>query len=266
MKRYGYESISARSARLRGKNVRDRGQTKIDSPRFKPGDVARPAQRERAQQQHPPAPRPKRRRRRPTYCFSCARKNCDACGSSVIGRKASRCVTKRLLRQRKEAVVHLLWSSGDAGMVAPLQLKSGRSPQLWSPRPHILQQWWYAASHAAEDTAAPSVAAASPQGTPARHRPSPCRASDCAAEKKTSRRQGLVRCTQRHPPRAAAPSAPQGRPMQGAPGTRPMQSQVVRDSVRKAVFAASNFPRPRPGAPSGPGGPPGSRPLIKAGP
>jgi translation initiation factor IF-2 len=67
------------------------------------------------------------------------------------------------------------------------------------------------------------------------------------------------------PPRAAAPSAPQGRPpMQGAPGTRPMQGQGGPGQRPQGVVRGQPiFQRPRP---SGPGGPPGSRPPYQGRP
>ena len=66
------------------------------------------------------------------------------------------------------------------------------------------------------------------------------------------------------PPRAAAPSAPQGRPMQGAPGSRPMQGQGGPGQRPQGVVRGQPiFQRPRP---SGPGGPPGSRPPYQGRP
>jgi translation initiation factor IF-2 len=69
------------------------------------------------------------------------------------------------------------------------------------------------------------------------------------------------------PPRAPAPSAPQGRSMQGAPGTRSMQSQGGPGQRPQGVVRGQPiFQRPRPGGPSGPGGPPGSRPPYQGRP
>src|SRR6478752_6044220 len=71
------------------------------------------------------------------------------------------------------------------------------------------------------------------------------------------------------PPRVAPPSAPQGRPMQGAPGTRPMQGQgVPGQRPQRVVRGQPIFQRPRPGGPGGPGGPPGpaGRPAHPGGP
>ncbi|HSK45499.1 MAG TPA: translation initiation factor IF-2, partial [Candidatus Binatia bacterium] len=69
------------------------------------------------------------------------------------------------------------------------------------------------------------------------------------------------------PPRAAAPSAPQGRPMQGAPGTRPMQGQGAPGQRPQGVVRGQPiFQRPRPSGPGGPSGPPGSRPPYQGRP
>ncbi|MGB9122481.1 MAG: translation initiation factor IF-2 [Candidatus Angelobacter sp.] len=69
------------------------------------------------------------------------------------------------------------------------------------------------------------------------------------------------------PPRAVAPIAPQGRPMQGAPGTRSMQGQGGPGQRPQGVVRGQPiFQRPRPGGPSGPGGPPGSRPPYQGRP
>src|SRR5690349_4117805 len=66
------------------------------------------------------------------------------------------------------------------------------------------------------------------------------------------------------PPRAAAPSASPGRSMQGAPGTRPMQGQGAPGQRPQGVVRGQPiFQRPRP---SGPGGPPGSRPPYQGRP
>src|SRR4029077_5687183 len=69
------------------------------------------------------------------------------------------------------------------------------------------------------------------------------------------------------PPRAAAPSASPGRPMQGAPGTRSMQSQGGPGQRPQGVVRGQPiFQRPPPGGPGGPGGPPGSRPPYQGRP
>jgi translation initiation factor IF-2 len=66
------------------------------------------------------------------------------------------------------------------------------------------------------------------------------------------------------PPRVVAPSVPQGRPMQGAPGSRPMQGQGGPGQRPQGVVRGQPiFQRPRP---SGPGGPPGSRPPYQGRP
>ncbi|HWS18068.1 MAG TPA: translation initiation factor IF-2 [Candidatus Elarobacter sp.] len=72
------------------------------------------------------------------------------------------------------------------------------------------------------------------------------------------------------PPRVAPPSVPQGRPMQGAPGTRPMQGQGSPGQRPQGVVRGQPiFQRPRPSGPGGPGGtggPPGSRPQYQSRP
>src|SRR5258707_2403895 len=69
------------------------------------------------------------------------------------------------------------------------------------------------------------------------------------------------------PPRAAAPSAPQSRTMQGAPGSRPMQGQGGPGQRPQGVVRGQPiFQRPRPSGPGGPGGPPGSRPPYQGRP
>ncbi|MBZ5507934.1 MAG: translation initiation factor IF-2 [Acidobacteriia bacterium] len=69
------------------------------------------------------------------------------------------------------------------------------------------------------------------------------------------------------PPRAIVPSAPQSRPpMQGAPGTRPMQGQGgLGQRPQGVVRGQPIFQRPRPSGPGG-GGPPGSRPPYQGRP
>ena len=68
------------------------------------------------------------------------------------------------------------------------------------------------------------------------------------------------------PPRVAPPSAPQSRPMHGAPGSRPMQSQGGPGQRPQGVVRGQPiFQRPRPSGPGG-GGPPGSRPPYQGRP
>src|SRR6202045_903669 len=116
--------------------------------------------------------------------------------------------------------------------------------------------------------AVPPVAAAGPQGTPVAPSTKPVPGQPIVQQRRMITPQTGPRPVYlAPPPRAAAPSVPQGRPMQGAPGTRPMQSHGGQGQRPQGVVRGQPiFQRPRPGGPSGPGGPPGARPPYQSGP
>ncbi|HEU4414085.1 MAG TPA: translation initiation factor IF-2 N-terminal domain-containing protein, partial [Candidatus Angelobacter sp.] len=112
--------------------------------------------------------------------------------------------------------------------------------------------------------AAPPVAAASPQqpAVPAPVKPVP--GQPIAQQRRMITPQTGPRPVYTAPPPRApvASSVPPGRPMQGAPGTRPMQGSPGQ-RPQGPVRGQPIFQRPRP---SGPGGPPGSRPPYQGRP
>src|SRR5260221_12245749 len=111
--------------------------------------------------------------------------------------------------------------------------------------------------------AAPPAAAASTQAPPTAPSTRPTPGQPIAQQRRMITPQTGPRPVYTAPPqRVTAPSAPQGRSMQGAAGTRPMQGGPGQ-RPQGVVRGQPIFQRPRP---SGPGGAPGSRPPYQGRP
>ena len=246
---------------------------KIDLSKIsKPGDVARLLREREQQQHHPPAPPAKAPPLRPASCSSMPVKTAPAGGSSAIGRKASRCNPKPAApAAERSAVVTPPVVKPAAPTLRRLPVEKPAAPPavVVTPPAHPPAVVVTPPPAAAQKPACNASSGGKPAETPATPpstRPVPGQPIG-QQRRMITPQTGPRPVYTAPPPRALAPSAPQGRSMQGSPGTRPMQSQGGPGQRPQGVVRGQPiFQRPRPGGPSGPGGPPGSRPPYQGRP
>src|SRR5882724_7291104 len=247
---------------------------KIDLSKIsKPGDVARLLREREQQQQHPPAPPAKAPVvAAPPTASPAPVKTATPAAAPSSAEKPAAVVTKPAApaAERSAVVTPPVVKPATPAVVAPPPVEKPAAPPavVVTPPAHPPAVVVTPPATQPKTPAAPSVAAASPQGTPAAPSTKPVPGQPIVQQRRMITPQtGPRPVYTAPPPRAAAPSAPQGRPMQGAPGTRPMQSQGGPGQRPQGVVRGQPiFQRPRPGAPSGPGGPPGSRPPYQGRP
>jgi translation initiation factor IF-2 len=248
---------------------------KIDLSKIsKPGDVARLLREREQQQQHPPAPPAKAPvATAPPAAPPASVKAVPPPVAPPLAEKPAAVVTKPAApaAERSAVVTPSVVKPTTPAVVAPPPVEKPAAPPavVVTPPAHPPAVVVTPPPVAAQKTPATPPVAASPQGAPA----APPSAKPVPGQPIVQQRRMITPQTGPRPvytappPRAAAPSAPQGRPMQGAPGTRPMQGQGGPGQRPQGVVRGQPiFQRPRPGGPGGPGGPPGSRPPYQGRP
>ena len=265
--------FSARS----GSSARERTpatevKPKIDLSKIsKPGDVARLLREREQQQQHPPAPPAKAPVAAAPPAAPPAPVKATPAPPPPSAEKPAAVVSKPAApaAERSAVVTPPAVKPAAPAVVAPPPVEKPAAPPavVVTPPAHPPAVVVTPPPAAAQKPPATApVATAAPQGTPAAP-PStkPVPGQPIAQQRRMITPQtGPRPVYTAPPPRATAPSAPQGRPMQGAPGTRPMQGQGGPGQRPQGVVRGQPiFQRPRP---SGPGGPPGSRPPYQGRP
>src|SRR6476646_1401665 len=268
--------FSARS----GSSSRERASAtevkpKIDLSKIsKPGDVARLLREREQQQQHPPAPparppvaatpaapavpvKPSAPAAQPPAAeqptFGTPNPAAPAAERSVV-------VTPPVVKPAAPAVIAPPAVEKPAAPPAVVVTPPAHPPAVVVTPPPAAAQKHLAAAPAAE-TSQQAAPAAPPSAKPVPGQPI------VQQRRMITPQTGPRPVYTAPPPRAAAPSAPQGRPMQGAPGTRPLQSQGGPGQRPQGVVRGQPiFQRPRPSGPGGPSGPPGSRPPYQGRP
>jgi translation initiation factor IF-2 len=248
---------------------------KIDLSKIsKPGDVARLLREREQQQQHPPAPPAKAPvATAPPAAPPAPVKAAPPAAAPPSAEKPAAVVTKPAApaAERSAVVTPSVVKPATPAVVAPPPVEKPPAPPavVVTPPAHPPAVVVTPPPAATQKTPATPPVAASPQAAPA----APPSAKPVPGQPIVQQRRMITPQTGPRPvytappPRAAAPSAPQGRPMQGAPGTRPMQGQGGPGQRPQGVVRGQPiFQRPRPGGPGGPGGPPGSRPPYQGRP
>jgi translation initiation factor IF-2 len=248
---------------------------KIDLSKIsKPGDVARLLREREQQQQHPPAPPAKAPvATAPPAAPPASVKAVPPPVAPPLAEKPAAVVTKPAApaAERSAVVTPSVVKPTTPAVVAPPPVEKPAAPPavVVTPPAHPPAVVVTPPPAATQKTPATPPVAASPQAAPA----APPSAKPVPGQPIVQQRRMITPQTGPRPvytappPRAAAPSAPQGRPMQGAPGTRPMQGQGGPGQRPQGVVRGQPiFQRPRPGGPGGPGGPPGSRPPYQGRP
>jgi translation initiation factor IF-2 len=248
---------------------------KIDLSKIsKPGDVARLLREREQQQQHPPAPPAKAPvATAPPAAPPASVKAVPPPVAPPLAEKPAAVVTKPAApaAERSAVVTPSVVKPTTPAVVAPPPVEKPAAPPavVVTPPAHPPAVVVTPPPPATQKTPATPPVAASPQAAPA----APPSAKPVPGQPIVQQRRMITPQTGPRPvytappPRAAAPSAPQGRPMQGAPGTRPMQGQGGPGQRPQGVVRGQPiFQRPRPGGPGGPGGPPGSRPPYQGRP
>jgi translation initiation factor IF-2 len=247
---------------------------KIDLSKIsKPGDVARLLREREQQQQHPPAPPAKAPVATALPAAPAAPVKATPAVVPPAAEKPAVVVTKPAApaAERSAVVTPPVVKPPTPAVVVPPPVEKPAAPPavVVTPPVHPPAVVVTPPPVAAQKPPATATVAASPQATPV---PPPATKPVPGQPIVQQRRMITPQTGPRPvytapPPRAAAPSAPQGRPMQGAPGTRPMQSHGGQGQRPQGVVRGQPiFQRPRPGGPSGPGGPPGSRPPYQGRP
>jgi translation initiation factor IF-2 len=248
---------------------------KIDLSKIsKPGDVARLLREREQQQQHPPAPPAKA----PAVTVPPAApptpvKTAPAAVAPPSAEKPAVVMPKPAApaAERSAVVTPSVVKPPAPTVVAPPPVEKPAAPHavVVTPPAHPPAVVVTPPPAAAQKPPATAPVAASSQETPA----TPPSTKPVPGQPIVQQRRMITPQTGPRPvytappPRAPAPSAPQGRSMQGAPGTRSMQSQGGPGQRPQGVVRGQPiFQRPRPGGPSGPGGPPGSRPPYQGRP
>src|SRR5438270_2095857 len=240
----------------------------------KPGDVARLLREREQQQQHPPAPAAKAPAvTAPPAAPPTPVKIVPPAAAPPSAEKPAVVMPKPAApaAERSVVVTPSVVKPPAPAVVAPPPVEKPAAPPavVVTPPAHPPAVVVTPPPAAAQKPPATAPVAASPQGTPAAP-PStkPVPGQPIAQQRRMITPQtGPRPVYTAPPPRAAAPSVPQGRPMQGAPGTRPMQSQGGPGQRPQGVVRGQPiFQRPRPGGPGGPSGPPGSRPPYQGRP
>ncbi|MGB8128746.1 MAG: translation initiation factor IF-2 [Candidatus Angelobacter sp.] len=247
---------------------------KIDLSKIsKPGDVARLLREREQQQQHPPAPPAKAPVTTAPPAAPAAPVKATPAVVPPAAEKPAVVVTKPTApaAERSAVVTPPVVKPPTPAVVVPPPVEKPAAPPavVVTPPVHPPAVVVTPPPVAAQKPPATAPAAASPQATPAAPPPTkPVPGQPIVQQRRMITPQtGPRPVYTAPPPRAAAPSAPQGRPMQGAPGTRPMQSHGGQGQRPQGVVRGQPiFQRPRPGGPSGPGGPPGSRPPYQGRP
>src|SRR3954469_8830922 len=269
--------FSARS----GSSSRERASAtevkpKIDLSKIsKPGDVARLLREREQQQQHPPAPPAKAPVAAAPPVAPPSPVKATPAAPPPTAEKPAAVVSKPAApaAERSAVVTPPVVKPATPVVVAPPPVEKPAAPPavVVTPPAHPPAVVVTPPQAAAQKPpATPPAATASPHGTPA----APPSTKPVPGQPIVQQRRMITPQTGPRPvytappPRAAAPSAPQGRPMQGAPGTRSMQGQGAPGQRPQGVVRGQPiFQRPRPGGgPSGPGGPPGSRPPYQGRP
>src|SRR5882724_3166759 len=245
---------------------------KIDLSKIsKPGDVMKLLRQREQEQQHPPAPPAKPPAATPAAPPTPVKAATPA-AAPPSAEKPAVVIPKPAApaAERSVVVTPPMVKPAAPAVVAPPTVEKPAAPPavVVTPPAHPPAVVVTPSATQPKTPAAPPVAAASPQGTPAAPSTKPVPGQPIVQQRRMITPQtGPRPVYTAPPPRAAAPRAPQGRPMQGAPGTRPMQSQGGPGQRPQGVVRGQPiFQRPRPGAPSGPGGPPGSRPPYQGRP
>src|SRR6476646_4027899 len=247
---------------------------KIDLSKIsKPGDVARLLREREQQQQHPPAPPAKVPVAAAPPAAPPAQVKATPVATPPAAEKPAVVTPKPAApaAERSVVVTPPVVKPVAPAVVAPPPVEKPAAPPavVVTPPAHPPAVVVTPPPAAAQKPPATAPVAASPQGTPAAP-PStkPVPGQPIAQQRRMITPQtGPRPVYTAPPPRAAAPSAPQGRPMQGAPGTRPMQSQGGPGQRPQGVVRGQPiFQRPRPSGPGGPSGPPGSRPPYQGRP
>jgi translation initiation factor IF-2 len=248
---------------------------KIDLSKIsKPGDVARLLREREQQQQHPPAPPAKAPAvTAPPAAPPTPVKTAPPAAAPPSAEKPAVVMPKPAApaAERSVVVTPSVVKPPAPAVVAPPPVEKPAAPPavIVTPPAHPPAVVVTPPPAAAQKPPATAPVAASPQGTPA----APSSTKPVPGQPIVQQRRMITPQTGPRPvytappPRAPAPSAPQGRSMQGAPGSRPMQSQGGPGQRPQGVVRGQPiFQRPRPGGPSGPGGPPGSRPPYQGRP
>jgi translation initiation factor IF-2 len=248
---------------------------KIDLSKIsKPGDVARLLREREQQQQHPPAPPAKAPAvTAPPAAPPTPVKIAPPAAAPPSAEKPAVVMPKPAApaAERSVVVTPSVVKPPAPAVVAPPPVEKPAAPPavVVTPPAHPPAVVVTPPPAAAQKPPAAAPVAASPQGTPA----APPSTKPVPGQPIVQQRRMITPQTGPRPvytappPRAPAPSAPQGRSMQGAPGSRPMQSQGGPGQRPQGVVRGQPiFQRPRPGGPSGPGGPPGSRPPYQGRP
>src|SRR6476469_1751969 len=240
---------------------------KIDLSKIsKPGDVAR-LLREREQQQHPPAPPAKAPVAAAPPAAPPAQVKATPVATPPAAEKPAVVTPKPAApaAERSVVVTPPVVKPVAPAVVAPPPVEKPAAPPavVVTPPAHPPAVVVTPPPAAAQKPPATPPVAAAPQGTSA----TPPSTKPVPGQPIVPQRRMITPQTGPRPvytappPRVAPPSAPQGRPMQGAPGTRPMQGQGGPGQRPQGVVRGQPiFQRPRP---SGPGGPPGSRPPYQ---
>src|ERR1044071_1791119 len=244
---------------------------KIDLSKIsKPGDVARLLREREQQKQHPPAPPA----RPPVAATSAAPaapvKTTAAPAAQPPAAEKPTVVTPKPAApaaERSVVVTPPAVKPAAPAVVAPPPVEKPAAPPavVVTPPAHPPAATVAPPPAQTKAPAAAPVGAASPQATPPAPSTKPVPGQPIAQQRRMITPQtGPRPVYTAPPPRAAAPSASPGRSMQGAPGTRPMQGQGGPGQRPQGVVRGQPiFQRPRP---SGPGGPPGSRPPYQGRP
>ncbi|MFL6387519.1 MAG: translation initiation factor IF-2 [Terriglobales bacterium] len=248
---------------------------KIDLSKIsKPGDVARLLREREQQQQHPPAPAAKAPAvTAPPAAPPTPVKIAPPAAAPPSAEKPAVVMPKPAApaAERSVVVTPSVVKPPAPAVVAPPPVEKPAAPPavVVTPPAHPPAVVVTPPPAAAQKPPAAAPVAASPQGTPA----APPSTKPVPGQPIVQQRRMITPQTGPRPvytappPRPPAPSAPQGRSMQGAPGSRPMQSQGGPGQRPQGVVRGQPiFQRPRPGGPSGPGGPPGSRPPYQGRP
>src|ERR1051326_5227878 len=244
---------------------------KIDLSKIsKPGDVARLLREREQQKQHPPAP-PARPPVAATPAAPAAPVKTSAPAAQPPAAEKPTVVTPKPAApaaERSAVVTPPVVKPPTPAVVAPPPVENPAAPPavVVTPPVHPPSVVVTPPPAAQKSPATPSAATASPQAPPA----APPSTNPVPGQPIVQQRRMITPQTGPRPvytappPRAAAPSASPGRSMQGAPGTRPMQGQGGPGQRPQGVVRGQPiFQRPRP---SGPGGPPGSRPPYQGRP
>ncbi|HEV7673002.1 MAG TPA: translation initiation factor IF-2 [Candidatus Angelobacter sp.] len=246
---------------------------KIDLSKIsKPGDVARLLREREQQQQHPPAPPARTPAATATpVAPSAPVKASPPAAAPPAAEKPAVVIPKPAAPAAERSVVvtpHVVKPAAPAVVAPPSVEKPAAPPAVVVIPPAHPPAVVVTPPVAPKTPATPPVAAAGPQGTPVAPSTKPVPGQPIGQQRRMITPQtGPRPVYTAPPPRVAPPSAPQNRSMQGAPGTRPMQSQGGPGQRPQGVVRGQPiFQRPRPGGPSGPSGPPGSRPPYQGRP